>query len=138
MNRAPGAPQAERSLKVLVVDDEPETAAAHRDFIARVDGYWTGAVAGNGQQALALIESGTFELLLTDIVMPGMDGIALAQAAQRLAEPPRIMFITGFAAVALQANDELPEARVLSKPFHLKDLVRQVEAEFAEARAGGF
>lgn len=84
MNRAPGAPQAERGLKVLVVDDEPETAAAHRDFIARVDGYWTGAVAGNGQQALALLAQARdaaepFDLVLLDMTLPDLHGIDVAR-----------------------------------------------------------
>lgn len=124
------------SLRICLAEDDAIMRAYLAKALERAGHHVS--TAEDGQQALALIESGTFDLLLTDIVMPGMDGIALAQAAQRLAQPPRIMFITGFAAVALQANDELPEARVLSKPFHLKDLVRQVEAEFAEARAGGF
>ncbi len=93
--------------------------------------------AATGDEALALVESGTFDLLLTDIVMPGIDGITLAQAAQALAQPPKVMFITGFAAVALEANDRVPDSTLLSKPFHLKDLVAQVEAQFAGARAAG-
>lgn len=68
------------------------------------------------------------DLLLTDIVMPGMDGIELAQQAIRKAPALKVMFITGFAAVAMEAQQNLGPAKVLSKPFHLNDLVRQVES----------
>ena len=45
------------------------------------------------------------------------------------------MFITGFAAVSLRPNREAPQAKVLSKPFHLKDLVLEVERMFEDARS---
>lgn len=69
-----------------------------------------------------------YDLLLADIVMPGMDGIELARKASDLAPSLKVMFITGFAAVAMGQKDAAASnARVLSKPFHLKDLVDQVE-----------
>ena len=57
--------------------------------------------------------------------MPEMDGIELAQKAAELVPDIRVMFITGFAAVALKAGRKTPDAKVLSKPFHLKDLGRR-------------
>ena len=74
------------------------------------------------------------DLLLTDIVMPEMDGIELARRATELDPDLKIMFITGFAAVALNPDSQAPkDAKVLSKPFHLKDLVREVEKMLAAA-----
>ena len=68
-----------------------------------------------------------FELLLTDIVMPEMDGIELARRATELDPDIKIMFITGFAAVALNGDSSTPrQAKVLSKPFHLRELVNEV------------
>ena len=54
---------------------------------------------------------------LTDIVMPEMDGIELAQKASAIDPAIQVMFITGFAAVALQGGRTAPEAKLLSKPF---------------------
>lgn len=122
-------------IRILLAEDDE----AMRAYLARAlerSGYQV-ATAATGREALDLLESGTFDLLLTDIVMPEMDGIELAQKAQAMDSPPKVMFITGFAAVALQANDAVPEARLLSKPFHLKDLVRQVDSIFAGVRGLG-
>ncbi len=122
-------------IRILLAEDDE----AMRAYLARAlerSGYQV-ATAATGREALDLLESGTFDLLLTDIVMPEMDGIELAQKAQAMDPAPKVMFITGFAAVALQANDAVPEARLLSKPFHLKDLVRQVDSIFAGVRGLG-
>lgn len=82
----------------------------------------------NGVDALERMTEEPFTLLLTDIVMPRMDGIELARRASELDPELKIMFITGFAAVTLNNSSEAPnDARVLSKPFHLKDLVNEVE-----------
>ena len=82
---------------------------------------------GDGAEAWECIKAYTFDLLLTDIVMPGMDGIELAKRAAELNATLKIMFITGFAAVALHPNSQAPkQAKVLSKPFHLRDLVSEV------------
>lgn len=67
------------------------------------------------------------DLLLADIVMPGMDGIELSQRVSRLHPHVKILFITGFSAVAMDANlNGQDNAKVMSKPFHLNDLVKQV------------
>ena len=47
-----------------------------------------------------------------------------------------MIFITGFAAVTLKANRDAPQARVLSKPFHLKDLVMEVQRVFGQSSQG--
>ncbi len=82
----------------------------------------------NGLSAYQRIREEPFTLLLTDIVMPEMDGIELARRATELDPDLKVMFITGFAAVALNPDSNAPkDAKVLSKPFHLRDLVNEVE-----------
>jgi two-component system cell cycle response regulator CpdR len=92
----------------------------------------------DGLRALDAIDENHFDLLIADIVMPGIDGIELARRACLELPGLRVMFITGFAAVALKAQtlspfgtDSKADAKVLSKPFHLKDLVEQVEHALA-------
>ena len=82
----------------------------------------------NGLSAYERLREEPFTLLLTDIVMPEMDGIELARRATELDPDLKVMFITGFAAVALNSDSRAPkDAKVLSKPFHLRELVREVE-----------
>ncbi len=103
-----------------------------REYLTRAlerSGYAVTAV-DRGTAAIPLLQTERFDLLLTDIVMPEMDGIELAQRASEMCTDLRVMFITGFAAVTLKAGRTMPQARVLSKPFHLRDLVMEVDRMF--------
>ncbi len=84
--------------------------------------------ARDGLEALAALEATPegFDLLLADIVMPGMDGITLSQRAVEMVPTLKVMFITGFAGVTVGSGMPAPRMPVVSKPFHLKDLVDQV------------
>ena len=122
-------------IRILLAEDDE----VMRQYLARAlekAGYAVVAV-DCGTAAIPLLESERFDLLLTDIVMPEMDGIELAQRAGVLAPEMRVMFITGFAAVTLKAGKALPQARVLSKPFHLRDLVLEVDRMFEVGSASG-
>ncbi|HSX56941.1 MAG TPA: response regulator [Sphingomonas sp.] len=115
-------------IRILLAEDDK----VMREYLARAlerSGYSVTAV-DRGTAALPLIEAERFDLLLSDIVMPEMDGIELAQKAGEIAPDMRVMFITGFAAVTLKAGKQIPSARVLSKPFHLRDLVLEVDRLF--------
>lgn len=115
-------------VRILLAEDD----ASMRHYLTRAlegVGYQVTAV-DRGTAALPLIVPDAFDLLLTDIVMPEMDGIELAQKAAQIAPGMRVMFITGFAAVALRAGSAAPTAKVLSKPFHLRDLVMEVDRLF--------
>ena len=86
----------------------------------------------NGMSAYQRLREEPFEMLLTDIVMPEMDGIELARRASELDPDIKIMFITGFAAVALNPDSSAPKhAKVLSKPIHLRELVNEVQKMLA-------
>jgi two-component system cell cycle response regulator CpdR len=86
----------------------------------------------NGMSAYQRLREEPFEMLLTDIVMPEMDGIELARRASELDPDIKIMFITGFAAVALNSDSDAPKnAKVLAKPVHLRELVSEVNKMLA-------
>jgi two-component system cell cycle response regulator CpdR len=115
-------------IRILLAEDDESMRLYLSRALERV-GYAVVAV-DRGTAALPLLEAEQFDLLLTDIVMPEMDGIELAQKAALIAPTMRVMFITGFAAVALKAGKASPDAKVLSKPFHLRDLVAEVDRMF--------
>lgn len=116
--------------RILLAEDDEDM----RKFLTRAlqnAGYDVVSFA-NGAEAYERLKEEPFTLLLTDIVMPEMDGIELARRAADLDPDLKIMFITGFAAVALNPDSQAPkDAKVLSKPFHLKDLVGEIERMLA-------
>ena len=115
-------------IRILLAEDEE----AMRTYLARAlenAGYEVVSV-DRGTAAVPHLKESHFDLLLSDIVMPEMDGIELAQMCAEISPQTKVMFITGFAAVSMKASREAPRAKVLSKPFHLKDLVMEVERVF--------
>lgn len=112
---------------ILLAEDD----ASLRGFVAAAlekKGHKVTACA-DGSAALSMLESGAaYDLLLTDIVMPGMDGLELSARAGTLSPATKVMFITGFAAMALgKAAPQNPNVRIISKPFHLGKLVEEVD-----------
>ena len=118
--------QSEQNAKILLAEDDNDM----RRFLVKAlqNAGFEVISYDNGLSAYQRLREEPFQLLLTDIVMPEMDGIELARRATELDPDLKVMFITGFAAVALNPDSEAPkDASVLSKPFHLKDLVNEVE-----------
>lgn len=122
MSEAMGAEMAQ----ILLVEDDESL----RRFLAQalVRAGHEVVDCGDGGEAYERFLAEHFDLLLTDIVMPGMDGIDLAKRAAKIAPDLKIIFITGFAAVALHPEVGAPKAaKVLSKPFHLREIVAEVD-----------
>ena len=117
--------------RVLVAEDE----ATVRAFVVRalqMYGHDVTAVS-DGTQALAALGSGRFDLLLTDIVMPMMDGIALALNVTRDYPDTRILMMTGYAHEKMRAHNlDTLIHDVLLKPFTLEELVRTVDTALAD------
>ena len=115
--------------RILLAEDDDSL----RGFLARAlerAGHEVTACA-DGEEAVTFLDE-PWDLLLTDIVMPGLDRIEVARQAAAKHPGLRILFITGFAAVALAAGDKAPAgAKVLSKPIHLREIVTEVERMIA-------
>lgn len=115
--------------KILLAEDDDSMS---RFLCAALERAGHTVIArGDGLSALETLEEegAGFDLLLTDIVMPGIDGVELSRRAVEKRPALKVMFITGFAAVAMGASQPSPAGptTILSKPFHLNDLVVQVE-----------
>ena len=110
---------------LLAEDDE-----AVREFVKRALGHYGHSVTavGDGGAALAALEETVYDLLLTDIVMPGVDGIALALKATKDRPTMPVVLMTGFAAEQQRAHNlEALIDRVVSKPFSLKEICAAVD-----------
>ena len=118
--------------RILIAEDEESLCALSARALA-TDGHEV-KTAGDGREALDLLsrEQGRFDLLLTDIRMPVMDGIALALAAARDFPHLTILLMTGYADQRERAHglDALIHD-VITKPFSLATLRAAVEEAFA-------
>ncbi len=112
---------------ILLAEDDDSLRVFLANALGRAGHLVTSC--GDGNEALAALEVRNYDLLLADIVMPGIDGIELAQRATEHLPSMKVLFITGFAAVALNAQKTgtSRNAKILSKPFHLRDLVTEVD-----------
>jgi two-component system cell cycle response regulator CpdR len=116
--------------KILLAEDD-ESMRRFLSLALERAGHEVVAV-GNGIEALEAVRGQSFDLLLADIVMPGMDGIELARHANDSAPDLRVMFITGFAGIAMSRRSAARHnTGILSKPFHLRQLVDEVDKMLA-------
>jgi len=110
---------------ILVVDDE----GAVRRFALRVlerEGYGV-TEARDGLEAVDLIKSGsTFEAVVSDIVMPRMNGVELMQALSSIDSDLPIILMSGYATGALTELGISPPCAILPKPFSAERLMQEV------------
>ena len=119
---------------ILVVDDEPAIAEMLQDIL-EYEGYQV-VTAGNGHEGLACVAKVRPQLVLSDVMMPGLDGRALCRAL--LADPASrtIPIVLMSAAAAPAAEDGCRYAAFVRKPFELVTLVDVIRAVLSEAPAG--
>ncbi|MEH6524507.1 MAG: response regulator [Sneathiella sp.] len=87
----------------------------------------------DGEDAIPVLDTGEIDILVSDLVMPGINGIELARLAKDKAPDLPVIFITGFSAVAVEALETVDGVnKILSKPFHLNSLVEAVNRALAE------
>jgi two-component system cell cycle response regulator CpdR len=117
--------------RILVAEDDTAVSA----FVARAlqhRGHEVTAVP-DGSAALSALAVQPFDLLLTDIVMPRLDGIALALKASKDHPGMKILLMTGFASERQRAHNlEALIHRVIAKPFTLEDICNAVDEELAQ------
>ena len=130
----PAAPaESSAGLRVMVVDDDAAVREVLRDMVAAL-GHETTAL-GNGDAALEAHAPGRFDLILTDLGMPGMNGWKLAELIRARDRDVVITFVTGWgedvdATAVRKAGVEL----VIAKPFSIEDVVRATELAAERAR----
>jgi two-component system response regulator AlgR len=109
------------NLRVLIVDDEPPARERLRSMLVEAGEYEIAGEAGNGVEALDMVDKLTPDILLLDVRMPGIDGLEVARQLATQPEPPAIIFTTAFDEYALQAFESEAIAYLL-KPIRAEKL----------------
>jgi CheY-like chemotaxis protein len=118
------------SKRILVADDNKAIQNAVSAFLGFM-GFEV-ALAGNGIEALAAFLESSFDLVLTDLQMPGMDGLSLARHIKARSPSTPVILLTGFDRETVRKQvKRAPVDSVIFKPFRLKDLQRTVQGALA-------
>ncbi|WP_129126451.1 hybrid sensor histidine kinase/response regulator [Geomonas oryzae] len=118
---------------ILVVEDEPEILRMTTDML-KLQGYRTIA-ASSPEEALNAAEQhpGEIDLLLTDVIMPGMNGRALADRLLAARPGLKCLYMSGYTADAISQHGVLdPDVKYIQKPFNMKALARKVREVLSE------
>ena len=113
---------------ILLVDDETTV----REVVAQMlsDSGFQVMTASSGTDALRIIYQRSIDLLFTDIIMPGIDGVELAKRARQVRPELKVLFATGYAQKAFE-RDAIRRGRVIYKPFRREQLLAEVESALA-------
>jgi CheY-like chemotaxis protein len=119
---------------ILVVDDDEWVRVLARDVLA-TEGYRV-LEASDGQDAIRIAaeHSGPIHLLLTDVVMPGMNGCELAAGLGALLPGLKVMFMSAYDRDFLVARGLTPTGPVITKPFTIEYLTRRIQMVLGDRR----
>lgn len=129
----PAAPEPEPADTILIVEDEAGIRALVRKILKR-EGYQV-LEAGSAEEALSIASGhrGTIQLLLTDVMLPGMSGRELAEKLRAAMPKLKVLYVSGFTSDEdVVAARFPPGARFLQKPFTLNALVGKVRESLAD------
>lgn len=106
---------------VLLVEDEPTIAITLRDDL--VDHGYQVTSTGDGAEALQLLSRQRFHAVVTDLRLPGADGVEIVCAARRSSPGTRILVVSAFAAARAEALHAAGARELLHKPFANQDVL---------------
>ena len=113
-----------RQGRILLVDDDEDVRHVATSMIAEL-GYSVASAAG-GEEALRLLDAGPFRLMVTDVAMPGMNGVELSRRVRRILPDMPILFASGYADVET-FGAELVDEEVLRKPFRISEVAARIQ-----------
>jgi two-component system cell cycle sensor histidine kinase/response regulator CckA len=121
--------------KLLLVEDEDMVRIVAERALTRA-GYEVTSCA-NGDEGLAAITEGTtqFDIVVSDVVMPGMDGPAMVRAIRAKLPQMPVLFMSGYAEEQLRRDIDIADMHFIAKPFSVAAIGNKVGAVLAQARA---
>ncbi len=125
------------SRRILIVDDEPKVAVSLQASLESLERNYQVVCAETGESALTEMDRGPFDVVITDLRMPGMNGLELMQRVKETHPETRTILITAYGSDDVEAETRRLNAyRYFTKPFHIQDLTAAVE-EAIEQKAPG-
>ena len=113
---------------ILVIDNDLHVAAA---ISKRLQGLgYSCMTAGTGEEGLERLSAGSVDLVITDLNMPGVNGLEMVERIRRHGGTP-VIIITGYADDYRAALENLGDIAVLTKPFDMQALIDLIEVELA-------
>ncbi len=120
--------QGADSRHLLIVDDEHEILKALANFLGKLCDEYTVDTASNGADALEKIKESPYELIITDYMMPSMNGLELAKAAREISPDTKVVLITAYGNKELRSSvKELNLEGFIDKPFSMAQIREIVE-----------
>ncbi len=122
---------------ILLVEDEDMVRAVAERALSR-QGY-TIVTASDGDEGLEIVKAGqhTFDLVVTDVVMPSMDGPAMAREIRKLQPRLPVLFMSGYAESQLRSEIDIEAMHFIPKPFSVRQIADKVGEVLANPRRGG-
>ena len=124
--KIPGTEALEGHEQILLVEDEPSVRVLMESSLESL-GYQV-ASAGSAEEALSLLEKGalTPEALVSDVVLPGMNGVELARRLQEEHSDLRVLLVSGYPRDALDRKEPMEGMDFLQKPFEVEEFLHRV------------
>lgn len=120
--------------KILLVEDEDMVRAVAERALSRA-GYQVTACPG-GEEGLAVIAEGAeFDLVVSDVVMPGMDGPAMVRAIRQQRPDMPILFMSGYAEEHLRKDIDIPDMHFIAKPFSVSAIGDKVASVMQQSKS---
>ena len=125
--------------RILIVEDTMGIARPLEKALSLNESdFFQVEVCGSAEQALSKLEQQQFDLIITDLRLPGMNGLELLEHAHQLSPSPRLMMITAYGNPEVEARVRSLDAAFLPKPFHLREVTKTANRLLTEAPRPGF
>jgi CheY-like chemotaxis protein len=124
--------------RILVVDDEESSAFLLSENLAELGPEYRVETACSAEEALQKTAAESFDLVITDLRMPGLDGLELLERVRAAHPQTRLILITAYGSEQVEARARRLEiCRYMTKPFRIEDLLDAVREALARVDTGG-
>jgi CheY-like chemotaxis protein len=128
----------EPTRHILIVDDEESVAFFLRASLKELGRGYRIEIANSGEQALQLLSRHSFDLVITDLRMPGMDGLELLSQVRKLHPRTRLVLMTAYGSPKVEMTAyQLGACRYINKPFSIDQFITTVTEALAQAKSSG-